>query len=437
MEYLATIYYFSIMIENFLHYIWKHKKFALTNLKTTTQEPIIVLQVGMHNHNTGPDFFNAQIKIADQLWAGNVEIHIKSSDWFLHNHEQDQNYDNVILHVVWEHDTEIHRKDNTVIPTLVLKNIVSKVALHNYHKLFSKKQKWINCENDFASIDDFIRDNWLERLYFERLERKSADITQLLESSKNNWEAVLFNMLAKNFGLKVNGDAFLSLANSFPFNLVQKLQAKPSSLEALLFGQADLLDADVQDVYYLELQKEYQFLKQKFVLSSAAVMPLQFFRLRPPNFPTIRISQLVNVYASETSLFSKIIKASAKEEIYKLFQVDTSAYWETHFTFGKTSKSAKKRITKSFIDLLIINTIVPIKFSYAKQQGKDVDDAIVRIINEIAYEKNSIVAKFQELKPIAKSAMHSQALLQLKTEYCDKNKCLQCAIGNCLLTSAK
>jgi len=395
---------------------------------------ITILQVGVHNHNTGPDFFNAQIKIAEQLWAGNVEIHIKSSDWFLHNHEQDPNYDNVILHVVWEHDTEIHRKDNTVIPTLVLKDVVSKSALHNYQKLFSKKQKWIHCENDFASIDDFIISNWLERLYFERLERKSTDITQLLESSKNNWEAVLFKMLAKNFGLKVNGEAFLSLANSFPFNLVQKLQTQQSLMEALLFGQADLLDADVQDLYYLELKKEYQFLKQKHSLSGAAVTPFQFFRLRPPNFPTIRISQLASVYASQTNLFSKIIRATCKEEIYSLFDVATSAYWENHFTFGKVSKSSKKRVSKAFIDLLLINTIVPLKFSFAKQQGKDIDDAVVGIINEIASEKNSIVTKFQELKPIAKSAMHSQALLQLKIEYCAKHKCLQCAIGNRLLT---
>ncbi|WP_055443095.1 DUF2851 family protein [Lacinutrix himadriensis] len=421
------------MIENFLHYIWQHKKFTHSNLKTAAQEPVFVLQVGTHNHNTGPDFLNAQIKIDDQLWAGNVEIHIKSSDWFLHNHEQDKNYDSVILHVVWEHDIEIHRKDNTVIPTVVLKDVVSKTALQNYQKLFSKKQKWINCENDFASISDFVLSNWLERLYFERLERKSTAITQLLQVSKNNWEAVLFKMLAKNFGLKVNGDAFLSLASSFPFNLVQKLQTKQSSLEALLFGQADLLEGNVQDLYYLELKKEYQFLKQKHNLSGASVTPFQFFRLRPPNFPTIRISQLASVYASQCSLFSKIINATTKAEIYNLFAVTTSSYWENHFTFGKVSKTSKKRITKSFIDLLIINTIVPIQFSYAKQQGKDVADAIISIIQEIASEKNSIVTKFHELKPLGKSAMHSQALLQLKTEYCDKNKCLQCAIGSSLI----
>lgn len=422
------------MQEDFLHYLWKYKKIVTTNIKTTKGELITIANVGEHNHNSGPDFFNAQISIDKQLWAGNVEIHIKSSDWFLHNHEKDKNYDNVILHVVWQHDIEIHRNDNTIIPTLELKDLVSKTALQNYQKLFNKKQKWINCENDFATVDNFIVVHWLERLYFERLERKSAEIKELLQNSKNNWEEVLFKMLAKNFGLKVNGDAFLSLASSFPFNIVQKLQAKQSSLEALLFGQADLLDSNIQDLYYLSLKKEYQFLKQKFGLSSQSITPLQFFRLRPPNFPTIRISQLASIYAAQTNLFSKIINANSKEEIYNLFNVVASVYWETHYTFGKASKISKKRITKSFVDLLIINTILPIKFSYSKQQGKDIDDSIVSIVNQITSEKNSIVTKFQELKPLAKSAMYSQALLQLKKEYCNKNKCLQCAIGNSLLT---
>ena len=201
------------MQEDFLHYIWKHKKFEISNLKTTNNEMVSIISVGTHNQNTGPDFFNAQINIAEQLWAGNVEIHVKSSDWFLHNHETDSNYDNVILHVVWEHDTDVFRKDNSNIPTLEIKQYVSKEALNNYEKLFSKSQKWINCEQDFSSVDDFIVNNWLERLYFERLERKSEIIKQLLSDSKNDWEAVLFKMLTKNFGLKVNGDSFLQLAN--------------------------------------------------------------------------------------------------------------------------------------------------------------------------------------------------------------------------------
>ena len=276
--------------------------------------------------------------------------------------------------------------------------------------------------------------NWLERLYFERLERKSHDIEKLLKASSNNWEEVLFKMLAKNFGLKVNGEAFLNLANSFDFSVVRKQQSKVISLEALFFGQASLLEEDVQDVYYLELKNEYQFLKQKFNLSNVSVTPLQFFRLRPPNFPTIRLSQLANLYQKQQHLFSKVIETNSIQELYKLFSVSTSRFWETHYTFSKTSKSSKKIISKSFIDLLLINTIIPLKFSYAKHQGKVIDEEIVKIIQNIDSEKNSIVNKFNSLKKASNSALHSQALLQLKNDYCDKNKCLQCAIGNSLLT---
>jgi hypothetical protein len=421
------------MQEDFLHYLWKHKKIDTANLITTNGETISIVSVGQHNQNSGPDFFASQLIIDDQFWAGNVELHIKSSDWFVHNHETDKAYDNVILHVVWEYNTDIFRKDNTKIPTLELKDLVSKETLHNYQKLFSKTQKWINCENDFASVDDFIVQNWLERLYFERLERKSIDIEKLLKASSNNWEEVLFKMLTKNFGLKVNGEAFLSVSNSFDFSVVRKLQFKLLSLEALFFGQAGLLEDDIQEVYYLELTKEYQFLRQKFNLSNQNIAPLQFFRLRPPNFPTIRLSQLAMLYHKQQNLFSKIMNAKSINEFYTLFTLTTSAFWETHFTFNKTSKPFTKVVTKSFIDLLLINTIIPLKFSYAKQQGKVIDDEIVDIIQNIVSEKNSIVDKFNTFKTVSKNALQSQALLQLKSEYCDKNKCLQCAIGNSLL----
>lgn len=421
------------MQEDFLHYLWKHKKITLNNLKTTNNELVIIDSVGEHNHNSGPDFFNGKIKIGNQLWAGNIEIHVKSSDWFLHNHETDSNYDNVILHVVWEHDTEVFRKDNTEIPTLELKQYVPDEGLKNYRTLFGGKQKWINCEQDFANVNDFIIGNWLERLYFERLERKAQDISMVLNDSKNDWEAVLFKMLAKNFGLKVNGASFSSVANSFDFSIVRKQQAKLESLEALFFGQAELLNDDIQEPYYLLLKREYQFLKQKFSLSSKGVMPLQFFRLRPPNFPTIRLSQLANVYYLHNNLFSKIIETKALDDFYKLFSVETSVFWETHYTFNKASKTSKKKLTKSFIDLLLINTIIPIKFNYAKHLGKTIDDELIKLIEQIASEKNSIVKKFNSLKPVSKSALQSQAIIQLKTEYCDKNKCLQCAVGNTVL----
>lgn len=422
------------MQEDFLHYLWKLKKLESSNLQTTNGELVTINNVGTHNHNAGPDFFNAQLTIDNQLWAGNVEIHIKSSDWFVHNHEVDANYDNVILHVVWEHDTNVFRKDNTQIPTIELKKYVSQSALNNYHKLFNSKQTWINCENTIADINPFVINNWLERLFFERLERKAKDIEAILKQSNNNWEAVLFKLLAKNFGLKVNSDSFLSLANSFDFSIVRKQQSNLQSLEALFFGQASLLDDDIQEPYYQNLQKEYTFLKQKFSLENRGVAQFQFFRLRPPNFPTIRLSQLANVYHLHQNLFSKIIVSDNLEDFYKLFSVSTSPFWDTHYTFDKASKTSKKQITKAFIDLLLINTIIPLKFCYAKQQGKSIEEELIKLMEQLKPEKNSIVDKFKTLKVQAKSALHSQAIIQLKNKYCDKNQCLKCAIGNTILT---
>jgi len=421
------------MQEDFLHYIWQYKKFDVLHSKTVQNEPLTIVSVGQPNLNAGPDFFNAQLKIAGQLWAGNVEIHLKSSDWFVHNHEQDTNYDNVILHVVWEHDTDVYRKNNTVIPTLEIKPYVDKQHFENYKKLLSNHHKWINCENDFANVDDFILSNWLERLYIERLERKSKTIEALLEASKQDWEAVLFKLLAKTFGLKVNGDAFFSLANSVDFSIVRKVQSKPEQLEALLFGQAGLLKRDFQDPYYLNLVNDYQFLKQKFRLDNRHVLPLQFFRLRPPNFPTIRLSQLAMLYHKHQNLFSKIIALQELDDFYEVFKVFTSAFWETHYTFEKQSKASTKTLTKSFVDLILINAVLPLKFCYAKHTGQPIEDQIVTIANATPSESNAIVKAFEKLKSVSGSALRSQALIQLKTEYCDKNKCLHCAVGSALI----
>lgn len=421
------------MQEDFLHYIWKYKKFELNKLTTTQGDPVLVTAVGQHNYNSGPDFFNAQLKIGNQLWAGTVEIHIKSSDWFLHNHEQDKAYDNVILHVVWEHDTDVFRKNNSALPTLQIKDFVQKDILISYKKLLSKSGKWINCENDFASVNDFVLKHWMERLYFERLERKTETIRALLLETKNDWEAVFFMLLAKNFGLKVNGDAFFSIAKSINFSVIRKSQANQQRLEALFFGQAGLLHHDFEDGYYLSLVKEYEFLKQKFKLNNEPVITPHFFRLRPPNFPTIRLSQLASLYFQHQHLFSKVLETEDSDAFYKLFNVSTSSYWKSHYTFQKTSQASPKTLTKSFIDLLLINTVLPIKFCYAKEKGQDVDALIIKIASEIASEKNSLINAFDGLKKVSNSSLDSQALIQLKTEYCSKNKCLQCAIGNYLI----
>ncbi|WP_024481569.1 DUF2851 family protein [Cellulophaga baltica] len=422
------------MREDFLHFIWKHKKLPITNLVSTGGEAIEIVQVGTHNHLAGPDFFNAQIRIGSQLWAGNVEIHIKSSDWYAHNHEQDENYDTVILHVVWEDDATVHRKDNIPIPTLALKTYLSPKLIKAYEALFSKSGKrFINCEKQISGLDSFVLKNWLDRMYFERLEEKSALILSLLKKSKNNWEEVLFVLLLKNFGLKINGDAFLSLAQSVDFTSVRKIGADTLQLESLLFGHAGLLDENNTDLYFKELKDEYQYVKHKFQCEESNAVRPAFFKLRPPNFPTIRLSQFSNLYAGQNNLFSRLIDAASIEELYGIFNVSASEYWDTHYTFAKESKKSKKKLTKKFIDLLIINTILPLKFCHAQYHGKEIESNLIPIIIGIKKEDNSIIETFNNLKISAHNAMESQSLLQLYTNYCVKNKCLQCAVGNSLL----
>ncbi|SDR98817.1 Protein of unknown function [Formosa sp. Hel1_31_208] len=421
------------MIEDFLHYIWLYKKFDVLHITTTQQEPLDILSAGYHNLNSGPDFFNGLLRIGEQVWAGNIEIHIRSSDWYHHNHEMDAAYDNVILHVVYDHDTDIFRKDNSVIPTLELKNYICKDLLVAYYRLFSKHEQWINCDYGIAEVPEFALKHWLERLYFERLEQKSNTIDVFLITTKQDWEAVLFRLLAKNFGLKVNSEAFLSMAQSFEFSIVRKVQSDSQLLEALLLGQSGVLEKEKINPYYKKLQKDYRFLKQKFQLNNQGVETSRFFRLRPPNFPTIRLSQLANLYYKEPNLFSKVILIEELSEFYELFKVSASMFWKTHYSFDKESKASHKYLTTPFIDLLLINTILPLKFYYAKQKGDVNHENLIKIISAIHSEKNSIIKGFDRLGVYSDSAMHSQALIQLKTNYCDKNKCLKCVIGNTLL----
>ncbi|NER18435.1 DUF2851 family protein [Spongiivirga citrea] len=421
------------MKEDFLHYIWKHKKFDFQNLKTEDGAAVVLKSVGSHNLHAGPDFFNATINIDGQLWAGNVEIHLKSSDWYAHHHENDPAYDNVILHVVWNHDTDVFRKDNSAIPVLELSKYVDSNLIYKYEALVGKSLKWINCEHELPEVDEFLKQHWLERLYFERLEQKSTVIIKLLKDSKNDWDAVLFKMLTKGFGTNINGEAFFSLANSIDLGVVRKTHHDQLKLEALLFGQASFLDEEIESAYHKQLKKEYHFLKSKFQLDNQSVLPIQFFRLRPNNFPTIRLSQLASLYASTDSLFSKIITLKSKQDFYDLFEVKASSFWDTHYTFKKETAKRSKKLSELFIDLLLINTIIPLQFCYTQSQSKPNADAVLNIIQEIKAEKNGIVDRFGSLKMTSVNAMHSQALIQLKKEYCDRNLCLQCAVGSSLV----
>ncbi|WP_372745605.1 DUF2851 family protein, partial [Lutibacter sp.] len=302
-----------------------------------------------------------------------------------------------------------------------------------YQELFNKNKHWINCENSITTIDSFLIKNWIERLYFERLEQKASYFQTVLTNTNNNWEATLFVLLAKNFGLKVNSEAFLNMANSFDFSILRKVSFSKIQLEALLFGQSGLLLTSVESEYFKRLKKEYEYLKVKFKLVEPLKMELQFFRLRPNNFPTIRISQLATLYYTYQQLFSKIIEIENVTEFYNVLTSATSSFWETHYTFKKESKKSIKKLSKGFIDLLIINTIIPLKFMYLKSLGTTDFSTVISIIEQIKPEKNTIISKFNQLKIECNNALETQALLQLKNEYCNKQRCLHCSIGKAVL----
>jgi hypothetical protein len=334
---------------------------------------------------------------------------------------------------VWEHDVDVYRKTNEPIVTLELKKFISKEVLLNYEKLFSKNKNWINCENDIKSINSFVFKNWIERLYIERLEEKSEHIQDVFARLNNNWEATLFVLIAKNFGLKINADAFLNFASSFDFSIVRKVSYNQQSIEALFMGQAGLLSNNIESDYYTQLKKTYEFLQVKFKIEPISKGQVQFFRLRPNNFPTIRFSQLASIYHENQNLFSKLIELETLKDFYELLSVSTSKFWEDHYTFEKKSKKCSKKLTKPFIDLLLINTIVPLKFMYLKSIGKSDFSTLLSLIEQIKPEKNAIISKFQDLKINSVNAFETQALLQLKNEYCNKQLCLKCSIGKELL----
>ncbi|MAO08167.1 MAG: hypothetical protein CL596_05590 [Alteromonas sp.] len=421
------------MKEDFLHYLWKFQKFSTGNLHTVEGEPLRILDTGVHNFNEGPDFQMAQVEIDNQKWAGNVEIHINSSDWFAHGHEKDTNYDNVILHVVWEHDAKVPRKDASFIPTIELKDKICLDTIQRYYQLISSEKKFIPSEAQFAEIPNDIFENWLHQMFLERLELKADSVFEELKHTSNNWEAVLFRMLCKNFGLKLNGPSFLSIAKSFDYSIVRKCGDNTLKLEAILYGQAGFLDQDISSQYYELLQDSYAYAKIMYGISNEGVLPSKFFRLRPPNFPTLRLSQFAVLWTHKKFLFSKLMDAKTKEDYYDIFEVAASEYWDIHYNFGVESNKRKKSLTKNFMDLLIINTVIPLKFTYMKYMGEVVLDELTQLALSIKAEKNTIISKFKELRDFDDTAWHSQALLHLKSNYCTPFKCLQCEIGNYIL----
>ena len=416
--------------------MWKNKLLLHDKLFTTQNEKVTIVNCGQSNDNSGPDFLNASLQIDQQLWYGNVEIHQKTSDWYAHEHETDTNYDAVILHVVYEDDVEVFMKNNKIIPTLELKGRIDEKLFQNYSSLISKKINWIACGNQISTIDSFIVNNWLERLFFERLEKKSESILILLKNVNNDYEAVLFQMLAKNFGLKVNGEAFLNLSTSFDFSVLRKVWFDELQLAALLFGQAGFLEEESEVSYFNELRNEYHYLKHKYSLNPIDKKYFQFFRIRPNNFPTIRIAQLIALYVKCHNLFSRLMEIKKPEEVYELLDVEVNIFWKTHYTFKKESKKSSKKLSKSFINLLIINTIIPLKFVYCKSKNSLNENEILEMLESIHPEKNSIISNFEKLKVTIENSFKTQALLELYKGYCSKKRCLDCVIGNQLLKSS-
>lgn len=420
------------MREEFLHYVWHNKKFDFSNAKTVCNKEITIIDSGKYTKGTGADFFNAQLIIDDLRWAGNVEIHLNSSDWYLHNHHNDPNYNNVILHVVWNHDVDVYYRDQTVLPVLELKNYVAETLKSEYMN-FNSSKSWIFCENQIQHLDLTILAKWKEELFFQRLQEKAFPMKTLLVESQNDWEAVLFCMLAKNFGLNINGSVFFELAKSIPFSIIRKEAYEVENLEALFLGRAGLLENDFQDTYPKELQNRWNYLKVKYNLKDVRIEQVEFFKHRPDNFPTIRLAQLAMLYHKNQYLFETLIQSVSLEDFYSLFELGTSSYWNTHYVLDKESPKKRKLLSKSFIDLLVINTVIPMKYLYQHYQQKIDYQQLLQPLQAVKPEQNIIIDRFKQIGISSNNAFDTQALLQLKKHYCDHKKCMNCSIGLSLL----
>lgn len=421
--------------ERFLHYIWQFQLFEHQELQTNDGEPIQIIHTGLLNHHSGPDFSDARIEIGKTLWAGHVEIHKKSSDWLQHQHQEDAAYDSVILHVVYEYDQPIYRQDGTIIPTLELKGKIAKNYIKKYWLLL-QNQQWIPCQAQFKGVLEFpIRFSlWLDRLVIERLEQKTKPIHQLLEQNNNNWEQTFYQFLARGFGAKVNADTFEQLAKSIPLLVLSKHKNNLAQLETLLFGQAGLLEQDFEEEYPLALKKEYNFLQKKYKLTPLQASSWKFGRIRPANFPTIRIAQFAKLIQQSTHLFSKILAAATVKDIHELFSLKLQDYWLTHYQFDKETKQRNKSLGKNAIDLLLINTIIPFLFVYAKaKDDSSFQDKALNWLTQLPAEKNSLISNWEGLGLKIDSAQDSQALLQLKNVYCNEKRCLECTVGDLIM----
>lgn len=424
------------MKEDFLHYVWKYQKFNHQNLFTTGGEPLSIINQGFYAQSSGPDFFNAKILIGNQLWAGNVEIHLKSSDWYLHQHEKDSKYRNVILHVVWVYDYDIFLENNAAIPVLELQGRVNEQLIRSYQTLLQNRT-WIYCEKLINNVPEELVVTFREKLFIARAERKSKAISELHAALEFDWEATLFVALAKAFGLNSNAQAFENMAKIIGFKPVVKESASIKALEALFLGTCNLLHENFQESYPKELQEEFGFLKTKYNIIDTVAVPVEFFKLRPENFPTVRLVQLAAVYNDSPYKFQKLLEVKTVADIRTIFHSSVSEYWKNHYVLDKATKASSKSLSSSFIDLLTLNTIIPLLFAYDHATENSRSEFLIDLALEIKPETNTIIKRFKEIGVPSETAFDSQALLELKQQYCDLGNCLKCAIGTHLLNKSE
>ena len=414
------------MKEDFLHYIWKTKNFDLKNLSTTDGQNLSLSILGSHNMNAGPDFLNAKIKIGETTWVGHIEIHINASDWYKHKHHEDKAYNNVILHVVYNNDKTIKNENGQPLATFVLDTRINLSEFENYNDLMSSLN-WVPCTKHLVNLDLSKMPIQLEGLVISRLISKYSRIKKLLDQSKNDWEGVLFQLLLRYFGLKVNGDAFEILAEKTPYKLLIKCESLFQK-ESLLFGQAGLLKN--KDDYIISLENEYRHQKEKYSLQPMTGVEWKFSKLRPANFPSLRLAQIASLYHKTPQLFQQLKADLSLSNLANLLSSHCSEYWNTHYLPGKESPIRIKDIGSTTKDILIINVIVPIIFAYGHSiDNYKLKEKAVDILSEISSENNGIIRKWKSFGFSPKNASDTQALLQLKNEYCDTFKCLACPLG--------
>ena len=416
--------------EDLIHYLWKTKRFAYDKLTTTDNLSVDIINWGSQNHHSGPDFSNGKIKLGNTIWAGNIEMHISSSDWDRHKHTGDPAYDNVILHVVWEHDKEIMDQNGKAIPTLVISQYVDQGLMNRYAELMQNALR-IPCENLISNVDLSRMNLWLHNILIERLESKTKYLTDLLKYTENDWNQVFFIALAKYMGLKINAEPFEQLARSFDINVLWKIGNNLTQMEALLFGQAGMLLSSDGGEYYQSLRSEYKHLANKYNLSHIEIVSWKFARMRPANFPTIRIAQLASIMHRHKSIFSKILEAKNLKEIHEILKISPSEYWNNHYRLNKDSIFKEKPIGDNLIQIIIINVVSPLLFLFGKQLGNEsYQDKSIEYLEATKPEINKITKLWKELGIKAESAYFSQGLIQLKTQYCDQKKCMNCSVGN-------